>query len=323
MAVFTELSAQDVAQAVKEFALGDFLDLQPISSGIENTNYYLDTTQGRWVLTVFERLKPEELPYYLELCEHLKKKGCSVACPARTREGALFSFIYGKPFSIAERLFGESVSEVNALECASMGETLAHMHLAAIDFARVQPNLRGLAWWKETAPKVAPFLDGPQKELLARELSLQERLHDSKAFDSLRVTACHCDLFRNNTLIAGHGTDTAHVAGVFDFYFAGTTPWLYDLAVTVNDWCIDPESGVLQPALERAFLDAYSRVRPLTDVEHMLWRDFLRGAALRFWLSRLFDFYLPREASLLTPHDPGHFERILRNRAECALYWPG
>lgn len=322
MAVFTDLTAEEVAQALGNFALGDFVRLEPISSGIENTNYFLDTTKGRWVLTVFERLSPEQLPYYLELCEHLKKKGCRVASPVRSRAGNLFEYIHGKPFSIADRLAGENVVDVNSLECASMGELLAQMHLAALDFALTQPNLRGLSWWLETAPKVQPYLSDAQRSLMDEELRRQQQLQSSDAWKSLTATACHCDLFRNNTLIAGHGTPEAHVAGVFDFYFAGTTPWLYDLAVTVNDWCVDPSTGLLVDQRERALMDAYHRVRPLTQTERDLWRDTLRAAAMRFWMSRLFDFYLPRKASLLKPLDPAHFEKILRNRIDCELYWP-
>ena len=122
--------------------------------------------------------------------------------------------------------------------------------------------------------------------------------------------------------IAGHGTDKACVSGVFDFYFAGTVPWLYDLAVTVNDWCIDPDTGLLEEPLVRAFMQSYNAVRRLQAAERALWRDMLRAGALRFWMSRLFDYYCPREASLLKPHDPQHFERILRDRRICALYWP-
>ncbi len=317
MAVFTPLSSGDVSRALSLFDLGEPTGFEPIAAGIENTNYFLDTTRGRWVLTVFERLSPDELPYYLELCEHLKNKGCRVACPARSRAGRLFEFLHGKLFSIADRLEGENVVEMSERECASIGTELARMHLAARDFARSQPNLRGLAWWLETAPRVAPFLSGEQQELLTSELAHQQSVHERAS--ELPGSACHCDLFRNNALIAGHGTDQAHVAGIFDFYFAGNVPWLYDLAVTVNDWCIDPGTGLLVEPRMRALLEAYEAVRPITSLERSFWRDMLRAGALRFWISRLYDFYLPREASLLKPHDPTHFERILRDRRTCAL----
>ncbi len=322
MAVFTELTVDEVKSALTGFDLGAFVDLKPIAGGIENTNYFLDTTKGRWVLTVFERLTPEQLPFYLELCAHLKSHRCAVAAPVRNKAGKLFDFIHGKPYSIANRLEGEGIEEVSVSECASMGAMLAHMHIAALDFELYQENLRGFKWIKATAPKIAPHVPAELYAKLSDEVAYQETVYTSEAYSKLTVTACHCDLFRNNTLIADHGTDKAHVAGVFDFYFAGCSPWLFDLAVTVNDWCIDLDTCQLDEDKTAAFLDHYHAVRPLTANEHALWRDMLRAGALRFWTSRLFDFYLPRPASLLTPHDPTHFERVLDDRKTCDLYWP-
>lgn len=322
MAVFTELTASEVSEALRDFDLGTLVALTPIAGGIENTNYFLDTTAGRWVLTVFERLTPEQLPFYLELCEHLRKRGCRVAAPVRSRDGALMQTIHGKPFAIANRLEGQAVEIMDARECASMGQVLAHMHIAALDFALEQPNLRGLDWICRVAPDIEPHVDAALFAQLREEIEHQQRVKSQEAYARLTVTACHCDLFRNNTLIAEHGTPQAHVAGVFDFYFAGCSPWLFDLAVTVNDWCCDPATGVLVEEKTRALLDSYHAVRPLTDNERGLWRDMLRAAALRFWTSRLYDYYLPRQAALLTPHDPTHFERILMDRRSCALYWP-
>lgn len=316
MAVFTTLTADDVRRLLPDFDIGEFSALEPIASGIENTNYFLDTTQGRWVLTVFERLTEQQLPFYLELCAHLGKKGVPVATPVRSRNGKLFSFVKGKPFSIANRLEGQSVADVTPSECASMGEVLARMHLAAQSFELFQENLRGPQWWKSTAPQVLPHLDDSTREMLSEEVDRQFRIFNDPEFKQLTVAACHCDLFRNNAMIIGHGTDSARVCGVFDFYFAGCTALLFDIAVTVNDWCTDFEDPDLKLHAEktRSFLDAYNAVRPFTDAEKRWWPDMLRAAALRFWISRLYDFYMPRQASLLTPHDPTHFEKILRSR---------
>lgn len=322
MAVFTELTPTDVGALLEQFDLGELTALEPISSGIENTNYFVDTTTGRWVLTVFERLRPDELPYYLALCEHLGNKGCQVARPVRTRAGELFSFVHGKPFSIANRLKGTDVRLMGLPECRSMGALLARMHLAAKDFALKQENLRGLAWWQSVAPQIAPHVPSAIAEAFTAEIAHQTAVFASDAYRSLDVVACHCDLFRNNTLIADAGTESAHVAGVFDFYFAGDAPCLFDLAVTMNDWCIDPETGRFVYDKAQAFIESYHAVRPLSDAERALWRDMLRAAALRFWMSRLYDYYLPREASLLTPHDPTHFERVLADRMTCDLPWP-
>lgn len=316
MAVFTTLTAEDVCRVLPEFNIGQFCSLEPIASGIENTNYFLDTTCGRWVLTVFERLTREQLPFYLELSAHLGQKGLPVAAPVRTQSGALYSLIKGKPFSVANRLAGESVVEVTPRECASMGQVLARMHAAAQSFTLYQPNLRGLQWWQETAPKVAPYLEEPLQTLLREELEHQTAVFDDAGFKALPAAACHCDLFRNNAMICGHGTDEAHVCGVFDFYFAGCTALLFDVAVTVNDWCTDFSDPALRLDAQKtqAFLRAYHAVRPFTSAERRWWPDMLRAAALRFWLSRLYDYYMPRQASLLKPHDPTYFEKVLRAR---------
>ncbi|MCI5992165.1 MAG: homoserine kinase [Sutterella sp.] len=322
MAVFTQLTESEVTDLLREFSLGAFASLNPIASGIENTNYFLTTESGKWVLTVFERLSSEELPFYLELCEHLAKKGCRVARPQKTRNGGLFTYVHGKPVAIADCLPGQEITTVTVSEARSMGDLLAKMHRAVRDFPLFQKNLRGLEWWIQTAPKVRPFLNAGQEALLQEELERQIALNKTDAFKALTVGACHCDLFKNNALAEGIGTDKARVSGIFDFYFAGCSPTLFDLAVTMNDWCINPKTGRFIPELSQAFIDAYHAVNPLGANEKALWRDMLRAAALRFWLSRLFDFYLPRQAALLKPHDPTHFERVLTDRRTCTLPWP-
>lgn len=322
MAVFTELSDDEVKQLLQNFDLGIFISLTPIASGIENTNYFLDTSKGRWVLTVFERLTPEQLPFYLQLCDHLFNKGCLVAHPVRTKQGHLFSFVHGKPFSIANRLHGENVESMGYAECCSMGTELGKLHLAALDFTMKQPNLRGLDWCAKTIPALKSKVPSSLYEILASELEHQQAVASSPAYSELVVSACHCDLFRNNALIANPGTPMASVAGVFDFYFAGFSPQLFDLAVTMNDWCIDTHTGKFLMPLAQAFIERYNKVRPLTQADKLLWRDMLRAAALRFWTSRLYDWYCPREASLLKPHDPTHFQRVLLDRRICDLPWP-
>lgn len=322
MAVFTTVSREQAAEILTNFRLGALVALTPIQSGIENTNYFLDTDQGRWVLTVFERLKPEQLPFYLELCEHLAKKGCRVACPQRGIDGKLIHFVNGKPFSIANRLSGESVRNMGVAECRSMGALLARMHQAATDFPLHQPNLRGLSWWKWAAPQIKPHVPARIYENYEAEISHQEEVEKSDGYQSLAKAACHCDLFRDNALIDNPGTPQARVAGVFDFYFAGYSPCLFDLAVCMNDWCTDMASGAFVPEKAQAFIEAYDEVNPLGAAEKALWRDMLRAAALRFWMSRLYDYYLPRSAALLSPHDPTEFERILTNRQTAPLPWP-
>jgi homoserine kinase type II len=183
------------------------------------------------------------------------------------------------------------------------------MHLAGRDFPLQQPNLRGLDWWVETVPKVLAYLDADTAALLQSELAFQRDFAAGPIYAQLERGPVHADLFRNNVMFVGE-----RLSGCFDFYFAGWDTWLFDLAVTVNDWCIDLDSGRLIEARVLALTRAYHAVRPFTAADQAAWLPMLRAAALRFWLSRLYDFYRPREAEMLTPHDPTHFERVLRER---------
>jgi homoserine kinase type II len=183
------------------------------------------------------------------------------------------------------------------------------MHLAGRDYERQQPNLRGLPWWNQTAPLVLPFLNPSQAALLRGELAYQNHIAPSSAHAALPRGPVHADLFRDNVMF-----EDARLTGFFDFYFAGVDAWLFDVAVCLNDWCIDLGTGAHDSERARSFLAAYAGVRPLQAAERQLLPGLLRAAALRFWISRLWDFHLPREASMLKPHDPTHFERVLRER---------
>lgn len=323
MAVYTQVSRADAAALVQLLDLGELQSLQGIEGGIENTNYFLDTSRGRWVLTLFERLTHAQLPFYLHLMKHLAARGIPVPepqnkpahAPVGPDEDELLHTLCGKPATVVNRLQGRSELAPTEHHCATVGDMLAHAHLAACDFHWQQPNLRGLPWWNETAPVVLPYLDGAQAALLTRELNLQNKLSETRAYAQLPRGAVHADLFRDNVMFVGQG-EAARLTGFFDFYFAGVDTWLFDLAVSLNDWTIDLDSGQTDEARAQAFLQAYQNVRVLTADEQALLPDMLRAAALRFWISRLWDFYRPRPAQMLKPHDPKHFERILRARAE-------
>jgi homoserine kinase type II len=195
--------------------------------------------------------------------------------------------------------------------CAAMGRNLAQMHLAAQDFDKQQPNLRGLSWWNETVPQILPFLSEAQSRLLTHELAFQNHVSGLSSYTAMPSGPVHADAFRNNVMFVGD-----NLSGVFDFYFAGVDHWLFDLGVCINDWCIDDDTGVMDVARMQAMLDAYQSVRPLQSAERQLFNPMLRAAALRFWISRLWDFHLPREASMLQAHDPGHFEKVLQQRLQ-------
>ncbi len=232
------------------------------------------------------------------------------------RAGEILGELNGKPATIVTKLAGRSELAPTPEHCAHVGAMLARMHLAGRDYTLEQANLRSLPWWREAAPEVLPFLSDAERALLESEMAHQEAFFASDAYRAMQAGPCHCDLFRDNVLFDTAPDGSPRLGGFFDFYFAGCDKWLFDLAVTVNDWCCDLSSGVLDDARVHAMLRAYETVRPLTDGEASHWRDMLRAGALRFWLSRLYDFHLPRAAEMLKPHDPRHFERILRQRIE-------
>lgn len=322
MAVFTAVSADDARALLAHYELGDFVALRGIESGIENSNYFLTTTRGEYVLTLFERLSAAQLPFYLNFTSHLAMHGLPVPGPKVDREGRALFMLRGKPAAIVSKLHGQPVAQPSPAQCAQLGATLARMHLAALSFEGTQPNLRGLAWWQEVVPQIRPFLGTAQRALIDDELQFQTALAAQPAYQRLPRSAVHADLFRDNTMFEGD-----QLSGVFDFYFAGVDTWLFDLAVCLNDWCLDRCTTPVPPALvdgtANALLQAYGAVRALTADEHALLPALLRSAAMRFWVSRLFDLHLPRDASLLKAHDPSHFERLLIARRDHPWAGPG
>ena len=321
MAVYTEVSLQEAESLVISLGLGQLQALEGCPGGIENTNYFVTTSQGQFVLTLFERLSFTQLPFYLALMKHLALRGIPVPDPAQDADGVYLHPVRGKPATVVSRLPGKSALVPDASHCAAVGGMLARMHLAALDFDLQQPNLRGLDWWNTTAPAILPYLDAPQTMLLQSELAYQNHVAASALYAALPRGPVHADLFRDNVLFAsdgnGDGTNVQtppRLTGFFDFYFAGVDCWLYDIAVCLNDWCIDLETGTADTPRTRALLSAYQATRPLTGPEQALVPALARAGALRFWISRLWDLHLPRAASMLKPHDPTHFERVLRRR---------
>ena len=309
MAVFTPVTEEQAALLMSQLGLGELTDLRGIEGGIENTNYFATTDLGEYVLTLFERLNHEQLPFYLFLMKHLAEKGIPVPNPAANRDGDILHTLCDKPAAVVNRLLGKSQLAPDAVHCAEVGAMLARMHFAGEDYNRSQPNLRGLAWWNDTVPVVLPFLDEGQASLLQSELAYQNHIAQGAAYQALPKGPVHADLFRDNVMFEGE-----KLTGFFDFYFAGHDTWLFDLSVCMNDWCIDLNSGEHAPDRALAMLNAYQEVRPLRPAERQLLPAMLRAGALRFWISRLWDFYLPRDAAMLKPHDPTHFERVLRAR---------
>jgi homoserine kinase type II len=311
MSVYTTVSAEDLDAWLARYAVGTLAELAPIASGIENTNYFVTTTRGRYVLTLYERLPAEDLPFYLNLMAHLARNGCEVPAPEPDRTGALFSILNGKPAGLVERVDGAPVTSPDVRHCRAVGASLGRLHLASQSYRARLTNRRGPAWWRQAARAVRPFLTADQNATIEAELACQQGWGRLK----LPKGAIHADLFVDNVLFAGD-----RVAGIIDFGFAATDFLAYDVAIAVNDWC--DAAGALDAELAAAFLAGYHAVRPLTDEEREQWPGLLRAAALRFWLSRLYDLYLPRPGELTHAHDPARFERLLRDRAAATPRMP-
>jgi len=308
LSVFTPVSESQLAGWLRNYSVGAPLALEPIAAGIENTNYFVTTSQGRYVLTLFERLPAAELPFYLELMVHLARHGIPCPAPIADLEDRTLSTLNGKPAALVTRLEGETLERPRAADCAELGGLLARMHLAARSYAGYLENPRGPRWWRRAAAEVRPFLDAGRAALLEAELAFQAQ----HRFADLPRGAVHADLFRDNAFFRD-----GRVSGVIDFYFAGIDCFAYDLAVCANDWClVDPQRDRrLDAERTQALLSAYGEVRPLEPAERAAWPALLRAAALRFWLSRLHDKHLPRTGALVKVHDPEHFRDILLLRA--------
>lgn len=309
MAVFTSVSESLLRQWLEPLNLGRLLGFEGISAGIENTNYFVDTEAGRWVLTLFERLPAAQLPFYLNLMRHLAARQVPCPDPVEQPGGGCVRELAQRPAALVTRLAGRSVEQPSAAQCAQVGQLLARMHLAARDDTGRLDNPRGLAWCVQMPRLLEGFLSPAQRQCLEDELALQLSHAASEDHRRLPRSAVHADLFRDNLLFDG---DT--LSGVIDFYFAGIDTWIFDLAVTCNDWCIDEPHGDIDQTRLDALIHAYQTIRPLEPGERQAWPLALRRAALRFWLSRLDDLHRPREARLLAPKDPAHFERILMSR---------
>ena len=304
MSVFTPVTAGQLAHWLEGFNAGLLVRHEGIAEGVQNSNFFVDTDHGSFVLTLFENVDLASLPFYLDLMAHLAATGIVCPAPVRDRRGNLLGQLNGRPAALFTRLSGHSAEIPTPAQCAAAGALLARLHLAAADFP-APPHPRGAAWVEATAAPLLPQLPTDEAAMLAGEIA-----HQAAVRTPLPGGVIHADLFRDNVLFDGE-----RIGGVLDFYFAGLGDWLFDIAVTANDWCSLPD-GQFDPLRLRALLAAYAAIRPLTPAEHAAWPDQLRAAALRFWLSRLDDFHRPRTGDTVTVRDPAVYRRLLRARID-------
>jgi homoserine kinase type II len=301
MSVFTTVTVGQANDWLRNYSIGTLVELKGILSGIENTNYFLTTTHGPYVLTLFEKLTPKELPFYLDLMAHLSNHGVPAPKPIANLQNEFLGLLNGKPAAVVSCLPGQPVMDPGPRHCTLVGEQLADMHLSGQTFEQHLDNLRCANWWASVAPEIYPFLSEDDAGLLRSEIEFQATV--SRA--GLPRGPVHADLFRDNVLFNGD-----IVGGLIDFYFACVDSLIYDVAITVNDWCTNPDA-TLDPARTSAMLQAYASVRTFTEGERAIWPAMLRAGALRFWVSRLYDYHLPRPGELTHAHDPEPFRRLL------------
>jgi len=311
LSVYTPVSEAELQTWLGNYSVGKLVAREPIKAGIENTNYFVDTTQGRYVLTLFERLPAHELPFYLDLMAHLARHGIPCPAPIASLNDQYLGTLNGKPAALVTRLGGRSIEKPGAAHCTELGSLLARLHLAGRSYGAYLENPRGPKWWRFAAHEVRRFLNAGETKILDKELDYQSQ----HRFPDLPRGPVHADLFRDNALFDG-----GRISGVIDFYFAGIDCLLYDLAVCANDWCLAKDFS-LDAKLAGALLAAYHAVRPVTALEREAWPVMLRAGALRFWLSRLHDLHLPRPGMLVHAHDPEHFRHVLESRVASPERW--
>lgn len=306
MSVFTTVQPAQLEEFLKRYELGQVSDFRPIPAGITNTNYYLDTDCGRYVLTLYEHHSDDELDYMLGLQQHLAEKSVCCSSPVVDRRGDYYSSLNQRPAAIIHRMPGDIETEPAPSHCAQTAAELARFHLAGQDFGKIRPNPRGIEWLLAAGDMLEAELSSQDKSLLASMLG------DYQDFDhaALAQGAIHADLFHDNALF-----NDGRLGGIIDFDYACHDSLVLDIAILLNDWCIDAQ-GELDAVRVSAVLDAYQQHRGLDRIELQALPLMLRFSALRFWLSRLYDKVFPISGELTFVKDPGIFRNMLVMRSD-------
>jgi len=305
MSVFTTLTLQEAQTLLQDFPIGKITDLKGIAAGITNTNYFVITEKSRYVLTIFEQNKFDDLPYFVDLMTYLEKHNIPCPAPIKDKHGVDLRIIKDKPALLISCLKGKDTKAPSAAQCGQVGRVLAQMHIAGQSFTRPSKNQRDVEWRNNIVAKVIGKLSAEDQSILNQALDFQDKLD----LTALPKGVIHGDLFRDNVLFDGEV-----LGGFIDFYYACQDVLAYDVAITVNDWCLT-EAGDFDEQRLNAFMQAYTDVRPFSDAEKQVWQGLLCIAALRFWLSRLYDWYYPAAGELTHAKDPNYFKNILLKRA--------
>ena len=306
MAVYTDVAADELAEFLSQYDIGELLSYKGIAEGVENSNFLVHTSNGAYILTLYEkRVGIDDLPYFLSLMAHLAERGVSCPQPAKTRNGEVYATLAGRPAAVINFLEGMWPRRPNATHCSGVGQALARMHLAGADFPLYRENPLSVAGWRPLFNLAASRADSVQaglSDFIAREL---DQLEASWPAD-LPVGVIHADLFPDNVFFLGN-----RVSGLIDFPFSCNDILAYDIAICLNAWCFEPDHS-FNVTKARALLNAYGRERKLSAAEESALPLLARGAALRFLLTRLVDFLNVPPGALVKPKDPLEYARKLR-----------
>ena len=306
MAVYTQVADDELATFLDAYDIGALVSYKGIAEGVENSNYFLQTERGSFILTLYEkRVDPADLPFFLGLMDHLAAQDIVCPTPIHARDGAALRTLAGRPAAIISFLQGVSPRRVDIRHCAPLGRVLAEMHLAAAGFGMARPNALNLAGWRPLFDRCGPRAHEVQNGL-AGEIELELEFLEENWPTGLPTGVIHADLFPDNVFFLGD-----RVSGVIDFYFACNDLLAYDLAICINAWCFEKD-GSFNVTKARHILNAYRAVRPFSTAELAAIPVLLRGGALRFLLTRLHDWLFHPEGALVTPHNPLEYHRKLR-----------
>jgi homoserine kinase type II len=307
MAVYTDVAADDLAEFLSGYDIGELLSYKGIAEGVENSNFLLHTTSGTFILTLYEkRVAKGDLPFFLALMAHLAVHGITCPQPVKDRRGEALAVLAGRPAAIITFLEGVWPRKPNVVHCAGVGQVLAKMHLAGRDFGMSRANALSVSGWRPLFDAAAPRADELQhglRDFIAAEL---DYLESGIWPEHLPNGVIHADLFPDNVFFLGE-----KLSGVIDFTFACNDILAYDVAITLNAWCFEADHS-FNVTKARAFLNAYGRERKLSEAEQDALPLLARGAALRILLTRLVDWFNVPPGALVRPKDPLEYVRKLR-----------
>ncbi len=310
MAIYTKWDFNDISSLLKVYDLGKLKSFKGIAEGVENTNYIIDTTKGRFILTIFEkRMNPADIPFFMQAKQFLAQKGFGCPLPQENRFGDIYTNFQNKDCAIITFLQGQHLKNWNRFHCFQVGQILGEMHKFAEDFTLTRTNNLSLDGWKvllqqcekdASDPKIVRAV-GELQKYLAKITDLWGKISDCpQGF-------CHADMFPDNVFFLEHDV----LSGVIDFYFSCTDYWVYDLAITLSAWCFNND-GTIRLDCAQQMVSGYQSVRRLNSNEILHFKTFLMGAAMRFTLTRLYDWINVPPGAVVTPKDPNHYFRILQ-----------